>query len=706
MYIETGFHLAERIPETAISRDLLALLGGAASTTQDAPDHLEGYKWALDQIADIVCTDAEGTITYVNSQFCRINRCTKQDALGQNNRIFSSSLHPKSFYRRMWRTMKQGRVWRGELCNRALDGTLYWVDTTIAPRFCELGTIVGFIALRTDITARKFAEDRLRRERRRRRETEILFKDIVESLPNGVVVHDKLGSRIFRNRAYRGLDCRGGRDIERSADAHGTAPLEGVRSEVRQLSNGMWLQLDERRSRSGRLVSVQTDVTALKTIEQQLIHQTETDSLTGLKNRAAFMSRLKAVVEADTHKSPAALMLVDLNGFKAINDGMGHCAGDELLVQVALVLKNTVRATDIVGRLGGDEFAVLVHDAIDDRGVRQIAERLTRALCRPVRVGRHAISPAAAVGVATFPQDARTAQTLMRCADLALYQAKRKRGTSFAIFDRDLRRQKVRREILGRKLHEALQRREVHVALQPQYRLADNRRIGFEALVRWKPGRLPVAPPDIIAIAEEENLVEPLSRKIIDEAFGSIAQLRAAGIETGTVAVNVVAPQLLNPRFPSELKSSLKKHGLTMNDVEIEVTENVILDRSAEKISAVLQSIQAMGATIALDDFGTGYASLTHLKRLSLKRIKIDRSFIAGLPAREEDTVIVRCMISLAHSLGFEVVAEGVETEDQLRVLREMGCDAVQGFLTGRPMAASEYIRAHDCSALLPEKWG
>ncbi|MDE2404590.1 MAG: EAL domain-containing protein [Sphingomonadales bacterium] len=674
----------EESAEEHVSRDLLNLLVDPEPQGGAGPDHLAGYKWALDQVADIVCTDVEGRITYVNSQFCRMNRCRREDVIGRNNRIFSSGEHSRALYRNLWQTIRAGQVWRGELCNRAMDGTTYWVDTTIAPRRAHDGTgaIVGFIALRTDITARKRAEEKLRHERRRHRDAQTLFQDIIESLPNGVVVHDRNGAQVFRNKRHQHLD-RATREPDGSSGE----------ATIWQLPGGQWVQTEERRSRSGRLVAVQTDISPLKTIERQLLHQAETDSLTGLKNRAAFIAQLERAMAGIADGRTGTLALIDLNGFKAVNDGIGHWAGDALLVRTAEAIRGVVRPDDLVGRLGGDEFAVFLDGVAEPDKVRRLGNRLARAISSPVRIDRRTVTPSTAIGLATFPRDAGTADGLARCADIALHQAKKERGNHCTLFDHALRRHKRRREVLGAKLRQALRDDQINVVFQPQFSLVGERLVGFEALVRWNPGRESVSPPDLIAIAEETSLIEALGTRILDKAFAGVARMRAAGMETGTVAINAVAAQLLDPRFPSMVRRMAARHGLAMGDVELEITENVVLDRSAQTIEGVLSRLHQMGAHVALDDFGTGYASLIHLKHLPIRRIKIDKSFTAGLPGAERDFTIARAIISMAHSLGFDVVAEGVETLEQKTALAALGCDAMQGFLIGTPMSADAIIR-------------
>ncbi|MCB2074952.1 MAG: EAL domain-containing protein [Novosphingobium sp.] len=666
---------------------------------------LHAYKAALDNIANVMCTDQSGNIVYANEHFCQINKCTLEQVLGENNRIFNSGHHPPEFFRDLWTTIASGNIWRGEICNRALDGTVYWVDTKIAPRYDHAGDRAGYVALRLDITARKQAEAEAIEENRKRRETEMLLNDIVATLPNGVVAYDADGKVSFFNKAHKEIYAELSRSVEVGrrrkdlvqAGDHGVLlplvrqsaadPLSCQDSFLQHLPGDRWVQVQNRKSQSGTLVSVQTDVTELKRAEQQIAFQAQRDSLTGTLNRNALLSCLAEATGQDRGKTcPLTFVLLDLDDFKAINDGLGHDAGDELLCHVADCLQSAVRCSDTVARVGGDEFAILLKDTNARADIKRVLEKLRAALAAPVRIGGKTIVASSSIGVAVFPRDGDTPDKLMKCADLALYRCKRESRSGYKIYSSSMRRQHIHRTRLTEKLSQALARDEFCVVLQPQCDIGKRCHTGFEALVRWKVGRRWVPPEELISIAEEVGLISQVSYRIMDKALAMMARFKQAGLAPGVLGINVVAAQLHEPSFVKTLLRLLKTHGIAPSELEIEVTENVILDRSASSIARVLQKLHAEGVSIALDDFGMGYASLTHLKRFPLNRLKIDRSFVAGMLDDQDDHVIVRTVISLAHNLGLQVVAEGVETPEQYRELLGLGCDAVQGFLIGRPM--------------------
>ncbi|GLT02083.1 GGDEF domain-containing protein [Sphingobium jiangsuense] len=696
----------------------LAVVIGAQSHGPEArleQAELHAYREALDHVAIVATTDRAGRITDVNRLFCEISGYAREELIGADHRLLNSGHHPSHFFRQMWQTIAQGNVWRADICNRDKKGRLYWVDTTIAPRRDGDGRLVGYVSIRFDITSRKIAEAEVLAELRRREVTENLLVDIIETIPNGLVAYDSQGQLLFCNNAHRKLydlaSCSparspmmqsGGRQPPASgpfapADlpTHLSIGLEGEgmsRPYIQQLDSERWIQIHNRRSESGNLVSIQTDISALKRAQMQIKHQAERDALTGIGNRTILMRRLSNLFRSRSRedRGMAMLMIVDLDDFKLINDRFGHDGGDTLLQHIAERLRASVRRNDTVVRLGGDEFAVLMRDIPDRPAVERIAGTMLGKMQQPVKVGQQTIIPSASIGIALFPKDAKTPGELMKNADLALYQAKLNGRRGYSVYDSMIRRDRKRRAVLIEKLRVSLSRDEVGVALQPQSNLRSGRHEGFEALARWKVGGAAVPPLELISVAEEAGLITQLSYRLIDKALAAMAGFRRDGLSPGTIAFNVVAAQLQEPDFIERLCAMVEAHGLSPQDIEIEVTENVILDRAAGNIAAALKQLHKKGMSIALDDFGTGYASLTHLKQFPIDILKIDRSFISGILNEKDDEIIVRTIISLAHNLGFEVIAEGVETIDQYKQLSNFGCDLVQGYLLARPMSEEE----------------
>jgi diguanylate cyclase (GGDEF)-like protein/PAS domain S-box-containing protein len=681
---------------------------------------LASFRTALDRHTIVGITDRAGTITYVNDCFCQISRYSRDELIGAKHSLLNSGHHPVSFFRQMWETIAAGNRWQGEICNRAKDGSLYWVDTTIAPKFDDSGRVVGYVSVRYDITRHKNSEKELKEENLRRKRVELLLRDILETLPNGITAFDEKDRLVLFNSSFRqcyraaGAVIREGasyQDIIEHAAACGefadlssdedgrrnwlNARLRGHRNPgrpfVQPLSGDRWIKVQERRSASGYVVGVQTDVTDLKRAERQIKRQAETDSLTGLLNRRAIIERLAAAMSQGKAGRHSAFVLVDLDGFKAINDTFGHSAGDTLLTGVAERLVASVRKSDFVARLGGDEYAVLLADVGSEANAIRIVRRMLKALERPVAIGRRSVQVSGSFGLALVKRT-KTGKPLniLKQADIALYEAKHNGRSTFSVYSAGMEKTIHHRNTMIHALRHAIEHGEIQAALQPQGRFSDGSHSGFEALVRWKRDGEWVSPSEIVSLAEQSGLICALGKTVLSASLKAMSDMKRRGLPAGKVAVNVAAAQLRDPGFSRELLDTVAAHGLRVSDITIEVTENVILDRTCEKIGMTLNELYAAGVHIALDDFGTGYASLTHLRRYPVSYIKIDRSFVAEIGRSEACAAIVRAITSMAHSLHMEVIAEGIETPAQYRSLLDMGCDYAQGYLLAKPMLVDQ----------------
>lgn len=700
---------------------------GAVPSADDTGAELSCLKAALDQLAIMAVTDRAGRITYVNDLFCRISGYSRDELIGSNHRILNSSRHPREFFQDMWKTISTGKAWHDEICNKARDGTFYWVDTTVVPNRDASGAITGYVSIRYDITKRKEAEAALIEENARREKAEFLLRDVIEALPNGVSAYDAEDRLILCNSAFKeshplaapaivegatfesivryGLEqgqfVQAGQSeasrkawLERRMNRHRNL---GGRPVVHQIHDGRWFQVQERRSKGGYSVGVRTDITKVKQAELLIKEQAERDPLTGLYNRRVVLHRLrKALCQPGGQCRNGALVLVDLDGFKDINDRFGHDGGDKVLLHVAKRFQSIVRRNDLVARLGGDEFALILCDIDAQEDAVRVVNKLLTGMREPVKLGQKSVTPSGSFGIALFPQHGAKPSDVMKHADMALYEAKRNGRTTYAMFTAHVRRDLYRRSALTEALRLAIDADQLQVALQPQIGFSNQRHSGFEALLRWRRDGKPVSAAETIALAEQSGLIIPLGQQVFRKAFSAFRKLAADGLEVGSLAVNVAAAQLRDSGFAAGFLELVERHGLDAGNIEVEVTENVVIDRASDSVERNLRDLGACGVRIALDDFGTGYASLSHLKRFPIGRLKIDRSFVKDIVAKGEDAAITRAIISLAHSLGIEVVAEGVETEEQFRMLSNYGCDHAQGFLIGRPMSPAEaeaYLR-------------
>ena len=461
----------------------------------------------------------------------------------------------------------------------------------------------------------------------------------------------------------------------------------------------IWLSVDTLRDARGEVefyVALINDLTELHQSRKQLAHQATHDALTGLPNREFLNEHLDNVIARVRRQgSQAALLLLDLDRFKHINDSLGHLVGDEVLIEAARRIDRACRREDFVARLGGDEFVVLLEglDAETDAG--RVAEKILQAFADPIVLsegGELHVTPS--IGVRVFPETAgEDAAELLKHADSAMYEAKARGGNCFQFHHAELTRRAVELLERERSLRRAIDQDQLVVHYQPQFSVFGPEIRGMEALVRWRleDGSLRM-PGDFIPIAELSGLIVNLGLQILEEVCRQIAAWEAAGIEYHLVAVNVSARQLADPGFGPRLQALLEKYRIPRGRLELEVTESVEVPEGSIRMQNI-ERIEAAGLRLAVDDFGTGHSSLVNLKRLPLSCVKIDRSFVRDVGRDPGDEAIIRAMIAMAKELGIETVAEGVEEEQQLAFLREIGCDRIQGYLLGRPVPPEEMTR-------------
>jgi diguanylate cyclase (GGDEF)-like protein len=441
---------------------------------------------------------------------------------------------------------------------------------------------------------------------------------------------------------------------------------------------------------------VGSDITATHDAHVEVRRLASTDEVTGLANRHEFKRALQRV-----GAEPAALFYLDLDNFKAINDVHGHAVGDQALHAVAERLRQCVRPTDLLARVGGDEFALLRFGAIDRRELELDAKRMCEALTRPGHVGSLRLTFGTSIGVALAPDDAENGESLLRCTDLAVYEAKGAGRGTWRFYNQDLGERAARRHRLQDDLRDGLHLEQFSVHYQPQFDAHDGRLIGAEALVRWHhPVRGEVSPVEFIAAAEESGVIGVLGRWVLQHACEAAKRWPAKM----RVAVNVSAQQLVHPNWVRQVREVLETTGLAPERLELELTETALIDNTAAAMSAIVR-LRALGVRVALDDFGTGYSSLAYLRRFPFDKIKIDQSFVVGITRDAQALAIVTAVARLASALDLEVTAEGVENNEQTRLLRELGCTSLQGYLFAQPMTEEnmrQYVATEYAVAGLP----
>jgi diguanylate cyclase (GGDEF)-like protein len=426
--------------------------------------------------------------------------------------------------------------------------------------------------------------------------------------------------------------------------------------------------------------------------EQYARHLANHDALTGLPNRSVAEDRImQALAHSKRDGQHSAVLICDLDHFKKINESLGPVAGDAVLVEVASRLKTCVRDSDTVARLGSDEFIVLLSKCDGPNAAALTANRIVQALVEPIVIHAHRLHVSVSIGMALFPEDGKDVNDLLQAAHVAMYHAKEFGRGNYQFFTSAMNSNAKERLNLENRLRGALERREIEVHYQPQVDLAKGRIIGLEALARWNSSEGPISPATFIPLAEDTGLIIPIGEWILRESCKQTVAWQRAGHRDFTISVNVSARQFQRADFAETVAGILEQTGLSAASLVLELTESVIMDHEQKSMST-LERLSAMGVQLSLDDFGTGYSSLSYLKRFPLQKLKIDRSFIRDIYSDPDDAAIVRAILTMAGSLGLEVVAEGVETREQVDFLRALGCYSAQGFFYSRPLPAQKLL--------------
>ncbi|HEY5154425.1 MAG TPA: EAL domain-containing protein, partial [Acidimicrobiales bacterium] len=653
--------------------------------------------------------DANNECIYVNQQWSEITGLGFEEAKGSGWR---QMMHPEDAA--ALGLPPEGRTPRGLHRNLEFrvvrpDGDVRWVAVRAAALGGPDGVMVGTVGTLEDITDRRESD----RERQR-------LIDIFDATEDYVGICDTNGDMLYMNGAIKRL-------VHLEADAPLTgrhlselfppSVTERIRSEIRPIVEraGRWNgELAMARPEGGIIpVSAQFllhqaveegepyfsavlhDISTHKAFEQRLAHQATHDPLTGLPNRTLLLDRLEgALARSQRHNRRVAVLFLDLDHFKVVNDSLGHSLGDRLLVVIAERLTVALRPGDTVARFGGDEFVILCEDLVDDAEAIIIAERIDEALSGPFTIDETEVFVGVSIGIA-LPDGGDTdaeAETLIRDADAAMYRAKDRGRARWELFDNAMRASAVDRLDIENALRRALERHELRIFYQPIIDLRDGSIDGVEALLRWEhPERGLLPPVDFITVAEETGLIVPIGSWVLDQACRQVQRWQSASTSDRQLrlSVNLSGRQLGHPRLVEDVAAVLADTSINPAHVELEITESVLMD-DVDMSAETLSRLHTLGVKLAVDDFGTGYSSLSYLRRFPVDLLKVDRSFVDGLGEDPSDSAIVTAIITLAHALGLSAVAEGVESPLQLAELRRLGCDRAQGYFMARPAGGHE----------------
>jgi diguanylate cyclase (GGDEF)-like protein/PAS domain S-box-containing protein len=453
-------------------------------------------------------------------------------------------------------------------------------------------------------------------------------------------------------------------------------------------------QLCDMEDRSIGLIAYLTDITERKQAEERIHHLAYYDDLTSLPNRSLLTKLVdQAIIVAQRTKAHGCVMFIDLNRFKLINDTLGRAVGDALLREISQRFRLALRDQDVVARLSGDEFAVGLFDIHQHYEASMVANKLLAALNEPFLIDGHDLRVSASIGISVFPQDGNDAETLLRLADIAMYRAKQNASTDgehIAFYSQDMNKGMQERMRIESGLRQALGNGQLLLHYQPKFEISTGKIIGAEALVRWKhPERGLVPPAEFIPLAEATGLVVQVGEWVLEAACAQAQAWKEKGLPPVRLAINVSAREFTSA-LPGRVMDTLRRYGLEPSWLELEITESTLM-HNIERVIGIMDRLTAAGITLSLDDFGTGYSSLSYLKRFPIDTLKIDRSFTTGIPVDTNDCAIASTIISIAQQLNHKVIAEGVETPEQLAFLKDSGCDEVQGYLFSRPLPAQEF---------------
>lgn len=671
-----------------------------------ATRELQAFRYAIENSDNaIVITDKDRRIQYVNEAFELQSGYMKDEVLGENPNILKSDLLSDDFYKNMNETLDRGEKWQGELINRRKDDSLLYEKASIVPIFLE-GELVQYLAVKLDITDYIEQQQKLQQS-----------AAVYETIGDGIMITDSEKKILSINPAFIKMF---GYEEEELIDQEPMI-ITSIKQD-RAFYKRMWYSLTTRdrwtgkiynKTKSGKVLPIWLTITvvrdkigaianfiAIYTNLEEIIEMEEKadflayhDSLTHLPNRAHFEREIVSIFDlAKINHEMIAVLFIDLDRFKVINDTLGHYVGDEMLIYVANRIKNILRKDDLFARIGGDEFVIILDPVTSREDAALIAEKILSVIREPIEVQNYHLTTSASIGIALYPDDGLDKGEIIKHADSAMYHAKENGKDRYEFYTEQLSVDIQMRLHLEQELKHALKKKELYLHYQPQYDLENRKVFGAEALLRWYNPSLGQVPPDVfISVAEETGIIIDIGYFVFEEACLEYMHWKEQGLDIDSISVNISPIQFREEEIFEKFKKIIEKVGISPQNIDIEITESFIMEYSTTSLS-ILEDFRRIGCQISIDDFGTGYSSMSYMKSLPLDTIKIDRSFVMDLPYDTHDVEVSKAIIALSNSLGYSVIAEGIENELQEVFLRENGCNVGQGYYFARPMDASAFV--------------
>lgn len=653
----------------------------------------------------IMVTNTKGRILTVNPAFVNITGYSQDEVIGQRPNLLKSGLHPPDFYIYMWADIHEKGSWQGEIRNRKKNGEIFLEWLRINAVKNDSGEITHYVGIFTDISEIKQSEENLR-----------LYERVLNSSSEGIMITDTKGIILTVNPAFEQItgyskDYATGKTPKILHSSHHDQEfyihMWTAIHEFGSWEGEIWnrkktgevyperLTINAVKDHEGKItnyVGIFNDISEKKQFEDNLHQLAHYDSLTGLPNRFLFHHRLSEAIEkARRHNKIVALLFLDLDRFKIINDTQGHLVGDQILKSVGEKLVNAIRHSDTVARMGGDEFTIVLTDLLHIEDVDTVALKIIESMQLPIvfEDQHYFVSPS--IGISIYPDDGQDIETLIQMADAAMYSAK-EQGNTYRYYTRDIHASISSKMELENGLRYALERSDFVLHYQKQVDIRTEQMSGLEALIRWNhPNKGLISPVEFIPLAEETGLIIPIGEWVLRSVSQQCIEWQRLGYPPVKIAVNVSVRQFQDPRFIKTIATILQESNLDPRYLELEITESVSM-YSIQSVLKKLAELKKLGVRVVIDDFGTGYSSLGYLKRFPIDTIKIDRSFIKNIHLDPQNKVIVKSIVNLAHGLGLTVTAEGVEKQDELQIVKELGCDHIQGYIFSKPSRAEDLL--------------